>query len=149
MLIPYICKRIPDSRTYSKIHNIMQRKFFLAGCFLAFFGCHVAFAQTTAEIAPKNAFPAASTELDANEDDWSFFLDEENKLCFIDFETLKVNLSDIIVKNQNGEVVYEDEVFDLPVNTIYEIDFSKLGTGEFDVELRSFTGTMRRSVTIN
>jgi len=126
----------------------MQRKFILVGCFLAFLGCNMVFAQATAEIAPKNAFPSASTELESNEDDWSFFLDEENKLCFIDFETLKVNLSDVIVKNQDGEVLFKDEVFDLPVNTIYEIDFTEIGTGEFDIELRSFTGTMRRSVTI-
>lgn len=107
------------------------------------------FAQVTAEASAKNAFPGTSEKLEINDEDWSFFLDEENKLCFIDFETLKVNLSDIVVKDKTGEVLFKDDVFTLPVNTIYEIDFNKLGgSGEFDIELRSFTGTMRRSVTI-
>ncbi len=77
------------------------------------------------------------------------FLDEENRVCYIDFEALPINLTDVLVKrSQSGEVVWREEVFDLPVNTIYELDFEKLGTGEFEVELRSFAGVIRRGVTI-
>ena len=84
-----------------------------------------------------------------NSENWSFYIDEENKLYFIDFEKLSFNLSDIIVKNEAGEVIIKEDVLDLPVNTIFELDFSSHPAGSYDVELRSFTGMMRKSLVIN
>ena len=83
-----------------------------------------------------------------NSDKWSFYIDEENKVYYIDFESISVNLSTIILKNANGEELLKDDVLDLPVNTIYELDFSPYGTGTYEVELRSFTGIVRKEVSI-
>ena len=106
------------------------------------------FAQTTASES-NHITPSASQELASQEnDDWSLYSDEENHIYYIDFEHLKVNLSDIIVKNESGRVLFKDDVFDLPVNTIYEIDFSKYKTGDYQIELRSFTGVIRKRVSI-
>lgn len=83
-----------------------------------------------------------------NSDNWSFYIDEENKVYYIDFESISVNLSTIVLKNENGEVLLKDDVLDLPVNTIYELDFSPYGMGNYEVELRSFTGIVRKKVSI-
>ena len=82
-------------------------------------------------------------------ENWSFFVDEENKLYFIDFEKLSFNLSEIVVKNAKNEVIMKEDVLDLPVNTIFELDFSTYKPGSYNVELRSFTGMMQKSIVIN
>ncbi len=82
------------------------------------------------------------------DESWSFYTDDENKLCFIDFETINFNLSEIIVKNENGDILFRDDVLDLPVDTIYEINLSEYETGNYEVQLRSFTGMIRKQVNI-
>ena len=104
------------------------------------------FAQSIAS-ADKNAF-TAFTLIELPDENWSFYKDEENRLYFIDFEKINYNLSEIIVKNEEGDVLIQDDVLDLPVNTIYEIDLSEFGVGDYHVELRSFTGIIRKEVNI-
>mgnify|MGYP000362622328 CR=1 FL=1 len=41
-----------------------------------------------------------------------------------------MNLSEIVVKNAAGDIVVREDVFDLPVNTIFEIDFSSYNQGD-------------------
>ncbi|MFN7117943.1 MAG: hypothetical protein ACK4TA_14170 [Saprospiraceae bacterium] len=118
---------------------------------ILFFGiCHFAAAQAvaanfTTEIKSLETFesPVATT------DDWTIFADAENKLYYIDFETLKVNVSDVLVRNEKGELVWKDHVFNLPVNTIYELDFSRFKAGTYEIELRTFTGAIRKKIAFN
>jgi len=86
--------------------------------------------------------------INLDNNNWSFYIDEENKLYYIDFEKISFNLSEIRVKDVDGEVLMKEDVLDLPVNTIYELDFSKYNAGEYEVELRSFTGVLRKKVNI-
>lgn len=124
----------------------MQRKFTLLISFL-FLGSLVGIAQSSSfETATASTNPGL---LELNNDSWAIYADEENKVYYIDFENLSVNLSNIQVRRQDGEVVLREDVFELPVNTIYEIDFNQFGSGNYDIELRSFTGVIRRSVSIN
>lgn len=83
-----------------------------------------------------------------NSEDWSFFSDNETRVLFIDFEKIKVNLSDITVKNTTGEVVFKEDVWQLPVNTIFEIDYSSFRPGKYQIEIRSFTGMIRREFSV-
>jgi hypothetical protein len=81
--------------------------------------------------------------------DWSFYTDAENRMLYIDFEKINVNLNGIVVKNKEGKVVFKDDaLWELPVNTIYEVDFSKEPKGDYTVEVRTFTTTLRKTVTI-
>ena len=80
--------------------------------------------------------------------DWSFYADEDNRTFYIDFEKINVNLSDIVVKNSKGEIIYSEDVLGLPVNAIYELNFDDYGEGEYEVELRSFTKIIRKEITI-
>lgn len=83
-----------------------------------------------------------------SESDWTFYMDAENKTYFIDFETISVNLNDVKVYNEKGDVVKEDKLWDLPVNTIYELDFQDMEPGEYTIELRTYTGKITKEVMI-
>ena len=81
--------------------------------------------------------------------DWSFYTDHENQILYIDFEKIDVNLSSVSVKDANNKPVFKDEnLWQLPVNTIYEVDFSGKPKGQYTVELRTFTTTLKKVVTI-
>lgn len=80
--------------------------------------------------------------------DETFFEDSDNHIIYIDFEAVTVNLSDVKVKDASGEIVMSDELWSLPVNTIYEIDYSKFTPGDYEIELRSFTGVLRKKISI-
>ena len=80
--------------------------------------------------------------------DWSFYADEDNRTFYVDFEKISVNLSDIVIKNATGDIVFKDDVLDLPVNAIYELNFEEYGIGDYTVELRSFTKIIQKDISI-
>jgi hypothetical protein len=124
----------------------MQRRFLL-GCLIAFscFGTTLS-AQTASNEA--NLTSSTTTLTPSSDDNWSFFHDEENHTYFIDFETINLNLSEIIVMNKVGEVVVKEDVIDLPVNSIYELDCSTFPKGEYTVELRSYTKFLSKKIAV-
>ena len=120
----------------------MQRKFILSGLFCLFAFGSTLFAQTSASTTDT---PSVIT-ISVTED--TFFEDESNQVIYIDFETVQVNLSDLKVKNANGEIVMKEELSSLPVNTIYELDYSQFEPGDYEIELRSYTGVMTKTVAV-
>jgi len=131
----------------------MQRKFTLF-LILLFAGFATSYAQSSS-FTEQPISAASSIDLSTDKDllglddnNWSLYADEENKLYYIDFESINMNLSDILVKRKSGEVILREDVFELPVDTIYEIDFIQFGSGAYEIELRSFTGSLKRSITV-
>ncbi len=125
----------------------MLRKFPLLLA-LCMFGCFTVAKAQTASLSETNLTASKSSLLNMDTESWSLYADEENNLYYVDFATLSVNLNDIVVTRDDGEVVLRDQVFDLPVDTIYEIDFNQYGKGTYTIELRSFTDVIRRKVEI-
>lgn len=81
--------------------------------------------------------------------DWSFYTDNENHVVYIDFEKIDVNLSSVTVKDADNKVAFKDDnLWQLPVNTIYEVDFSNQPKGQYTIELRTFTAILKKVVTI-
>lgn len=116
---------------------------------VVFVGCQFAAAQSvTSNITADLNLESTFKSIAPAGDDWTVYADEENKLFYIDFEKLKVNLSDIVVKNETGEVLLKENVFNLPVNTIYELDFSRYKPGAYEIELRTFTGAITKKISI-
>lgn len=118
-------------------------KFTLALTIAMFFSMSLS-AQQVADNKEMMSFSGESVEATAK----SFFVDEESKTYFIDFQNLNVNLNSIVVKDDNNKVVWEDKVFDLPVDTIYELDLSKFTKGKYKIELQSFTKVIKKSITL-
>ncbi len=125
----------------------MQKKFLVLAFLLSLGFTQIGFGQSTSLTSDVVATSSVEKSFEVNED-WSFYSDEENQLYYIDFENISANLSDIVVKNSKGKILFKDDVFDLPVNTIYELDMSEYGAGTYEIELRSFTSVMRKSFTI-
>jgi hypothetical protein len=91
-----------------------------------------------------------SSKLTDTTQDWSFFTDNENHVLYIDFEKINVNLNTMSLKDKTGKVVFKDEnLWQLPVNTIYEVDFSKYPKGDYALELKTFTSVLRKTVSVN
>jgi hypothetical protein len=123
----------------------MQQKFLL----VFFFMISLGFTATAQSLASKSGEAIESSKLkEIQADNWDIFADDENKIYYVDFESLNITLSDIVVKNESGSVVLKDDVFDLPVNTIYEIDLSDKKKGTYKIELRSFTSVIRKSIQV-
>ncbi|MEZ4951216.1 MAG: DUF3244 domain-containing protein [Saprospiraceae bacterium] len=88
--------------------------------------------------------------LDLNADeDWSIYTDNDNHILYIDFDKLSFNLNDITIRDKNGDVLFQDKLWDLPVDTIYELDLANFGKGAYSVELRSFTDSIKREVEVD
>ena len=79
------------------------------------------------------------------ENNWSFYSDEESEFCYIDFESINVNLNEIVVKDQKGAIVFNEAVHRLPVDSIYELDCSQFPIGVYSIELHSYTGIFKKT----
>ena len=90
-------------------------------------------------------YPIASLMAPVNTN-WSFYTDAESQTLYVDFEAISVNLRSIVIRDHSGAEIFRDQVADLPVNTIYEVDYSTFAKGEYTVELHSFTGMMSKKV---
>lgn len=92
-----------------------------------------------------------SIQLDKTDDltDMVFFIDNENKLLFIDFEALGENLEEISVVN-DVNTVYTENVTSLPMNTIYEVDLKNYQKGlEHKILLKTDFGTLTKRFIIS
>jgi hypothetical protein len=82
-------------------------------------------------------------------DELSIYIDEDSKTFYIDFEPIRVNLSEIVLKSAGGSVLFQDRVSDLPVNAIYELDMSSYGPGAYRIELHTFTGILAKDIRVH
>lgn len=78
----------------------------------------------------------------------ALFNDPDGKRYFIDFEQLRVHVKDVLVRDESGKILINEEVVQLPVNTIYEIDCRDFRPGTYYLELRSFAGIMRKALQL-
>ena len=123
-----------------------MKKLFSAAAFMVAFSVTTPLNAQLLSIAPNGNEISKQIE---TVKDWSFYTDHENQILYIDFEKIDVNLSSVSVKDANNKPVFKDEnLWQLPVNTIYEVDFSGKPKGQYTVELRTFTTTLKKVVTI-
>ncbi len=94
--------------------------------------------------------PSETLILNPEKNNWAIFTDVEKKLVYIDFEKIPVNISEITVRDADNKIIFRDPtVWELPVNTIYEVDFAAFPKGDYALELRSFTGAItKRHITL-
>lgn len=130
--------------TTNLLNKMTLIKATITTCFLTIFTV-LSFAQNAPSqlLASNDLAPKGIVEAE-----WSFFYDEENKIYYIDFETISMNLTKVKVVAKDGKAVISDNVADLPVNTIYELDCSNLTDGNYTVELHSYTEILKKEVTL-
>lgn len=127
----------------------MQYNIFMLSGFLAIFSTSFISAQGSASVSSNRPTILESSQFSISPDEWAFYLDEENKVYYIDFESISVNLNDIKVVDQTGKVVKSDKLWDLPVNTIYELNVKDLEPGNYKVELRTYTGLIEKEIIVS
>ena len=68
-------------------------------------------------------------EIDGSEN-WAFYQNKEGTILYIDFEKIGKKMERLVLKNEEKTVVKSDyELFDLPINTIYELNLENLPRG--------------------
>ena len=87
--------------------------------------------------------------LELNSKDWIFYSGEDDNIMFIDFEKINANLKAVTIRNQEKEVVFEDELWSLPVDSIYELDLSKYPKGFYQVKIKTFTDSVVKNVKVD
>lgn len=63
-----------------------------------------------------------------------FYQDPENKILLIDFKEVSTKLS-VVKVTQAQTVLMEDKVGDLAIDSIYEVDLSTYGKGQYTITL--------------
>ena len=108
---------------------------------------------STSDITVASSSPTSSYDIDwANfenelnkDDDWAFHTNQEGRLLYIDFESLGGKMNRLVLKSSEKDVVSEDNhLFDLPINTIYEVNLEKLKRGSYFVELYTYDNQIIR-----
>jgi Domain of unknown function (DUF3244) len=116
----------------------------------AFTACSAIFSPLQAQMLSTTTGNETSQQEAENKQDWSIFTDKQNNMVYVDFEKINVNLSGVNVRDNAGQIVFKDDsVWQLPVNTIYEVDLSKFPKGEYTVELKTFTSSLKKKVNVN
>jgi len=125
----------------------MHRASFLLVCLFVAVSSVMVSAQS-ASSGPHFANDPAMASAAVSDLDAAVFEDAESQAFFIDFESLDVNVNYVLVKNREGDVIWKDRVFDLPVDTIYEIDCSAYQPGRYTVEVQTFTSVLRKDIEV-
>jgi hypothetical protein len=81
-------------------------------------------------------------------EDEFIFIDSDEKVCYIDFEKITINLKEVSLINQSGQVVFSEDVSDVPVDTIFEIDYSTFAGGKYIVEMKSYITSIHKRVIL-
>ena len=88
----------------------------------------------------------------ADDDDLTqtvFFTDTENQLLFIDFEALGEELTEIRVVT-GEDIVYTENVTELPDNTIYEMNLAQYEKGKtYRILLKTNFGILAKTFSVN
>lgn len=81
---------------------------------------------------------------------WTFQKNKKGDLLYIDFENLGSKMERLTLQSAKEEIVFADNhLFDLPINTIYELNLDKLARGVYFVELYTFEGAIiKKEITV-
>ena len=78
-----------------------------------------------------------------------FYLNDIGNLLFIDFDVIEEKLEKVKILKDN-RIIKQENITDLPSNTIYELDFTDYKSGNYTVELSTNNKTkIRKEVAIN
>jgi hypothetical protein len=81
-------------------------------------------------------------------DSYKWFEDEVEQVIYIDFQQLSVPVEDVVIKDNQGNIVDQKDVSKLPVDVIFELDYSEIKKGVYTVELHSNTRLFSRELIL-
>lgn len=120
--------------------------------FISIFVFLIALLPTTNAQTSVNKFETlASVEgnlLNLASDDWTIFTGEETNTYYLDFDKISANLKEISVVSTSGEVIFKDELWNLPVDTIYELDMQEYEKGTYEIQIKTFKEEIKKSINV-
>jgi len=91
---------------------------------------------------------ATTLHIVADDDSGIFFTDPENKVCFIDFSEINGYAKHLYVKDTEGTMVIDEVLWDLPENSIYELDFEEYTKGNYKIELHTYSSIINKKLDV-
>lgn len=125
----------------------MSLKFLLLPLLLASFFCTNVSAQITFAGEESNDLLTMIAP-NVTDIDGVFFMDPESKVCFIDFAMLDGYAKHLVVRN-GDEIIVDERVWELPTNTIYELDYANYSQGNYLVELHTYSKVVQKRISVN
>lgn len=115
--------------------------------FIMLFALTATFAFAQSEIASSDADAMLPTisEVSAKS---VFATDPDSKICFIDFMKIDGYAKQLIVKNAAGDVVLDEPVWELPENTLYELDYNEYKEGNYTVEIQTYSTAIKQQIKV-
>lgn len=107
---------------------------------LAFLSCNSIYAQEVSQL--DNSFEPVELEEESG------IFNNSNSL-FIDFENLDHLPTNFQVLNENKEVIYTENLLDLPEDSIYEFDLNSLEKGIYSLQIHTYKNTIYQHLDIN
>ena len=92
------------------------------------------FSENLPQLQLQGADINCADAIDVNINGNIFYKDPDNNVLLIDFKEVSSRLSKITVK-QSGQLLMEDSVGDLAIDSIYEVDMNTYGKGAFTITL--------------
>ena len=111
---------------------------FLLGAFLLFSAAHV-YAIDPPTKKQKASSESFGYEIPSDTYRKAVYQSEDRTKVFIDFSEIPVNLKSIQVLNSHGDVFVNKSVYELPVNSLYEIDLTSFPANDLILEIQTFT----------
>lgn len=103
-----------------------------------------AFAQSEVVSSDADAMPVISKVETAT----IFSTDPDSKICFIDFMKIDGYAKQLTVKNAAGDVVLDEPVWELPENTLYELDYNEYQEGNYTVEIQTYSTAIKQEIKV-
>ena len=72
--------------------------------------------------------------------DNSIYMDEEERICYVDLEKVPFVLTQAVIINKEGNEVLTKSLKEEKVDTIVELEYGELPSGAYMLELRSYNG---------
>ncbi len=98
------------------------------------------------EVSELNGMDISVEESDVSEHSGIF---NNSKSLFIDFENLEHLPTNFKVLNDQREVVFSENLLDLPEDSIYEFDLNNLEKGSYSFQIHTYKHTVHQQLDIN
>lgn len=132
-----------ESSTNKDLAKLIMRTYLIAFFTLVFLSCNTMLAQEVSEL---NGTEISVEDSELTESSGIF---NNSKSLFIDFENLEHLPTNFKVLNDQKEVVFSENLLDLPEDSIYEFDLNNLEKGIYSLQIHTYKHTVHQQLDIN
>lgn len=76
------------------------------------------------------------------------FMDEENRVCYIDLMALDMTISRITITNKSGKRMDRLDCLNVDVKKIVEFDLQQYPAGSYEITFETIGGSFKKSISL-